>query len=270
MAIKMFQKSVMRLAPNTRTSLITVSVRTRKPELSREIAAEVIDLLQRELRERTLSASGKNIEMLERQLTDREKEVRAIQGKLVAYQKKNKLIVPSIQSQAGLQFYQSLIQRKISLEIEISRLKSALSADNAKVVAAQDQLAALRERIADYTLNGFGAVPSMEGTPSLTMEYDRILSDLTFAAKTYGSLLGTLEIMKLQAAFESPSIEVIDEPNVSAKPSGPSRIRTCALGALRGMVLSLILAFVSDGVKKLRSNPDLRAIFVSPKRKGVS
>ncbi len=270
MAIKMFQTSVMTLVPDTRTSLITISVRTKKPELSCEIATEVIDLLQRELKGRTLSASGKNTAVLERQLADREREVRAIQDRLIAYQKKNKLIIPSFQSQAGLQFYQALIQQKISFEIEISRLKSTLSADNAKIVAARNQLAAVQEQIADYTSNGFGIVASMEGTPSLMMEYDRMISDLTFAAKMYGSLFGTLEVMKLQAALEIPSIEVIDRPNVPEKPSGPSRVRICAMGALRGIVLSLILAFVSDGVKKLRSDPKVRAMFVSPKRKGVS
>jgi|GEM_PF-7050999 len=267
LAVMMFQKSVMKVVSDMKTSLITISVRTRKPELSREIADKALDLLQKELRERTLTAGGKNIAVLERQLADQERKVRAIQDRLVAYQKKNKLIIPSIQSQAGLQFYQALIRQKVSLEIEISGLESTLSADNTKVISIQNQLAVIEEQISAYESSGTEIAPSMERMPSLMMEYDQMVSDLKFATKMYGSIFGSLEIVKLQAAFESPFIEIIDRARIPEKPSGPSRLGICAMGALRGFALSLILAFLVEGIRKLRADLKIRAIFVSAKRK---
>lgn len=62
---------------------------------------------------------------------------------------------------------------------------------------------------------------------------------------------------------------VIDKLKVPEKPSGPSQVWTCAMSALRGMILSLILAFVSEGAKTLYSDPKVRVIFISSKRKGV-
>jgi uncharacterized protein involved in exopolysaccharide biosynthesis len=262
-AIKTFQEDVFSISTDAKTSLIKVSAKTKDPALSRDIANKAIELLQANLEARTLSASGKNIALLETQVVEQEAKVRAAQAKLAEFQRKNKLVSPQAQSSGGIQLYQGLIQQRIALEIEISRLESALSSDNPKLVAAKTQLAAINNQISDYERTGGGVGPSISAAPATMMEYATLSAELELLTKLYGSLVGSLESMKLQEASEKLFIEVIDPAIAPERKSEPSRAMICVVGTLAGGFLSVLLAFVLDALKKLVADPEVRAKFGS-------
>ena len=273
MAIEGFQKGIFSVSVDAKTSLIKISAKTTNPALSRDIANKAVELIQADLVARTLSASGKNIVVLEQQVADQEQKVRAAQNKLTAYQRKNKLVAPEAQSTGGLQLYQTLIQQKITMEIEISRLGSALSADNPKLVAAQTQLDAVKKQIADFEKTGGGVGPSMSQAPAAMMEYANLTAELELATKMYGGLLSSLENMRFQEASEKLFVEVIDRAVAPEKKSEPSRSMICVVGTMAGGFLSVLLAFILDAMKKLIADPEVRAKFAGggkrPKRTRV-
>lgn len=248
------------------TSLMKVSAKTRDPALSRDIVNTAIDLLQKDLADRVLTSSGKNIIVLEQQVADQEKKVRDLQNKMADYQRKNKLVAPQTQSQQGLDLYRSLIQQKITLEIQISSLQNALSADNPKVTAAQAQLAAVQKQIDDFERTGGGVGPSMSETPKALMEYANLSAELELATKIYGGLLSSLENLRLQDATEQVFIEVIDTAVAPEKKSEPSRSRICVIGTMAGGFLGLLLAFVVESLQKVLADPEVRAKFSNRKQ----
>ena len=266
-AIEGFQKGIFSVSVDTKTSLIKLSAKTKDPSLSRDIANKALDLLQADLEARTLSASGKNIILLEQQAADQENKVRAVQNKLTAYQRKNKLVSPQAQSAGGLQLYQTLIQQKITLEIEISRLESALSSDNPKIVAAKTQLDAVKKQMTDFEKTGGGVGPSMNETPAALMEFANLTAELELATKIYGGLLSSLENLRLQDASEKLFVEVIDRAVAPEKKSEPSRSMICVVGTMAGGFLSVLLAFVLDAMKKLVADPEVRAKFSGGKKR---
>ncbi|MHB0896088.1 MAG: GumC family protein [Spirochaetales bacterium] len=261
------QKGILSVSVDAKTSLIKISAKTKDPTLSRDIANKAVDLIQADLVARTLSASGKNIVLLEQQVADQEQKVRTAQNKLTAYQRKNKLVAPEAQSAGGLQLYQTLIQQKITMEIEISRLGSALSADNPKLVAAQTQLDAVKKQIADFEKTGGGVGPSMSQAPATMMEYANLTAELELATKIYGGLLSGLENMRLQEASDKLFVEVIDRAVAPEKKSEPSRSMICVVGTMAGAFLSVLLAFVLDAMKKLLADPEVRAKFAGGGKK---
>lgn len=265
-AVEGFRKGVFSVSTDAKTSLMKVTAKTKDPKLSRDIANKAVDLLQANLQARTLSASGKNIVILEQQVNDQEQKVRQLQNKLTSYQKKNNLIAPQAQSAGGLQLYQTLIQQKITMEIEISRLESALSDDNPKLISAQTQLAAVKKQIADFERTGGGVGPSMADTPGALMEYANLTAELELATKLYGGLLSSLENLRLQEASEKLFVEVIDSAVAPEKKSEPSRSMICVVGTMAGGFLSVLLAFVLDAMKKLVADPEVRAKFAGKRR----
>jgi len=264
-AVEKFQKSVFSVSVDTKTSLIKISAKTKNPELSRDIVNTALDLLQEDLKNRVLSASGKNIVILDQQVSDQEKKVRALQAKLADYQKKSKLVEPQTQSQQGLELYKTLIQQKITLEIEISRLESALSADNPKLTAAKAQLAGIKSQIADFEKTGGGVGPSMSDTPKALMEFTNITAELELATKIYGGLLTNLETMRIQDASEKLFIEIIDYAVAPEKKSEPSRAMICVVGTMAGGFLSVLLAFVLEALAKIAADPEVKKKFVVKK-----
>jgi len=238
-----------------------VSAKTENPDLSANIANTAIDLLQKDLTNRVLSSSGKSIVVLEQQVADQEKKVRELQRNMQDYQTKNRLVAPATQSQQGLDLYRSLIQQKITLEIQISSLQNALSADNPKLVQAQAQLAAVQKQIDDFERTGGGVGPSMSETPKALMEFANLQAELELATKIYGGLLTNLENLRLQNAAEQVFVEVIDVAVPPEQKSEPSRSMICVVGTLAGGFLSLLLAFVREALQKLRADPEVRAKF---------
>ncbi|HNV36067.1 MAG TPA: Wzz/FepE/Etk N-terminal domain-containing protein [Rectinema sp.] len=260
-ALQTFQKNVFSVSVDTKTSVIKVSAKTKDPELSARIVNTAIDLLQQDLANRVLTASGKNIVVLEQQAAEQEKKVRELQNKMADYQKKNKLIAPQTQSQQGLDLYRSLIQQKITLEIQISSLENALSADNPKISQAKAQLAAIQKQIEDFEKTGGGVGPAMTETPKALFEYANMQAQLELATKIYGSLLTSVENLRLQDATEKVFVEVIDPAVPPELKSEPARATMCIVGTLAGGFASLLLAFARQALQKLIADPEVRAKF---------
>ena len=260
-ALQTFQKNVFSVSVDTKTSVIKVSAKTKDPELSARIVNTAIDLLQQDLANRVLTASGKNIVVLEQQAAEQEKKVRELQNKMADYQKKNKLIAPQTQSQQGLDLYRSLIQQKITLEIQISSLENALSADNPKISQAKAQLAAIQKQIEDFERTGGGIGPAMTETPKALFEYANMQAQLELATKIYGGLLSSIENLRLQDATEKVFVEVIDPAVPPEQKSEPARATMCIVGTLAGGFASLLLAFARQALQKLIADPEVRAKF---------
>ncbi|HNT60177.1 MAG TPA: Wzz/FepE/Etk N-terminal domain-containing protein [Rectinema sp.] len=260
-ALQTFQKNIFSVSVDTKTSVIKVSAKTKDPELSARIVNTVIDLLQQDLANRVLTASGKNIVVLEQQAAEQEKKVRELQNKMADYQKKNKLIAPQTQSQQGLDLYRSLIQQKITLEIQISSLENALSADNPKISQARAQLAAIQKQIENFEKTGGGVGPAMTETPKALFEYANMQAQLELATKIYGSLLTSVENLRLQDATEKVFVEVIDPAVPPELKSEPARATMCIVGTLAGGFASLLLAFARQALQKLIADPEVRAKF---------
>jgi len=260
-ALQTFQKNVFSVSVDTKTSVIKVSAKTKDPELSACIVNTAIDLLQKDLANRVLTASGKNIVVLEQQAAEQEKKVRELQNKMADYQKKNKLIAPQTQSQQGLDLYRSLIQQKITLEIQISSLENTLSTDNPKISQAKAQLAAIQKQIEDFEKTGGGVGPAMTETPKALFEYANMQAQLELATKIYGSLLTSVENLRLQDATEKVFVEVIDPAVPPELKSEPARATMCIVGTLAGGFASLLLAFARQALQKLIADPEVRAKF---------
>ncbi len=259
-AVRILQ-NILSISTDTKTSVMKISAKTRSATLSSTIANGALDMIQEDLSARVLSSSGKNIILLEQQVAEQGKKVQAAQDKVTTYLRKNKLVSPQAQSAGGLQLYQTLIQQRITLEIEISRLESALSPDNPKIVGARTQLDAIKTQIANLEKNGDGVGLSIRETPATLMEYTNLTSELELVTKVYGSLLSSLESMKLQDDAEKVFVEVIDRAVPPAMKSEPSRSMICVVGTMAGAFLSVLLAFVLDAMKKLVADPEVRAKF---------
>lgn len=260
-AVEEFQKKVFSVSVDTKTSLIKISAKTKNPELSRDIVNTAISLLQEDLKYRVLSSSGKIIVILEQQVAEQEKKVRALQAKLTEYQKKNKLVAPQTQREQGLELYKTLIQQKITLEIEISRLENALSADNPKLSAAKAQLAGIKSQIAEFEKTGGGVGPAMSETPKAIMDFANISAELELATKLYGGLVSNLETMRIQEASEKLFIEIIDYAVAPEKKSEPSRAMICVVGTMAGGFLSIFLVFVLEALAKIAADPEVKKKF---------
>jgi capsule polysaccharide export protein KpsE/RkpR len=120
-------------------------VELKDPVLAADTANYAVSLLERILNEKALTVSKKNRRMMESQITEQELKVKELQNKLTSFQQSSGILIPQGQIEQSMTLYSTLVGQKISLEIELSRMESALSADNPKISALKTQLAAVED-----------------------------------------------------------------------------------------------------------------------------
>ncbi len=257
-ALEAFQKEVFSVANDEKSGLISISVELKDPVLAADTANYAVSLLERILNEKALTVSKKNRRMMESQITEQELKVKELQNKLTSFQQSSGILIPQGQIEQSMTLYSTLVGQKISLEIELSRMESALSADNPKISALKTQLAAVEDQLTKIeTRSAAGGAPSLRDTPEALVKYQNIMTDLEIATKIYGSLLATLENQKLQENEDQLFVEVIDSAIPPEIKSKPRRSIICVVATMAGFFLGVLAAFVLEAWKNVA--PQLKA-----------
>ncbi len=256
--LEFFMKEVYSVSVDDTTGLISVNVKTENPVLSRDISNKLLQLLETTLNEKAMTVSKKNSLILNVQLAEQEAKVKELQKTLADYQKSTKMLTPEGQLTQTMALYASLVQTKISTEIELSRLESALSDSNPKISALRSQLAAVEKQIAaiEGTEQANSSSLSLADTPDALIEYQNIVADLEIALKIYATLAATVENARLQESDDQLFVEIIDPAIAPEKKSEPSRAMICVVGTMAGFFLGILVAFILNAWVKLR--PELK------------
>jgi uncharacterized protein involved in exopolysaccharide biosynthesis len=149
--------------------------------------------------------------------------------------------------------YSTLVGQKISLEIELSRMESALSANNPKISALKTQLAAVEDQLKKVETRSTGGAPSLRDTPEALVKYQNIMTDLEIATKIYGTLLATSENQKLQENEDQLFVEVIDPAIVPELKSKPKRAIICVAATAAGFFIGILAAFILEAWGNVRT-----------------
>lgn len=251
-ALESFQKEVFSVSNDEKSGLLSISVELRDPVLASDTANYAVALLGRILNEKALTVSKKNRLMMESQIAEQEAKVKDLQNRLTSYQQSSGILTPQGQIEQSMTLYATLVSQKIGLEIELSRMESALSANNPKINAIEKQLAAVEDQLKKIeTMSAAGGAPSLRDTPEALVKFQNIMTDLEIATKIYGSLLAALENQKLQENEDQLFVEVIDPAVPPEIKSKPRRSMICVVGTMAGFFLGILAAFMLDAWKNI-------------------
>lgn len=251
-AVEQFQKNYLDVNKDDKTNVIEITATFRNPAMAQKIANYSVEVLGSILNEKNLTVSKASIKMLEQQIAEQEKKVSDLQTQMARFQKDTKIITAEGQVTSAMTLYASLLQQKIGLEVNLSRLESALSPENSQILTVRAQLDAVNDQIKRIeSSTGVGSI-SMGKAPEQIVEYQNIYRDLDIATKIYAGLLATYQNQKLQEAQDQLFIEVIDPaplPEIRAK---PKRKIIVVVGAISGAAIGLLAAFGVNAFRAIR------------------
>ncbi len=235
------------------TGLISLTVEHEDPVLVAALANRSVLTLETILGEKAITLSQKTLLELEGQLTEQEEKLAGLQTKLADYQKRSRVLNPQQQASSTMALYSELVSQRINLEIEITKLESALSEDNPKIISLQNQLRALREQIRNLeSSTGDEAIMSLSDAPDSLVEYQNILRELEIVQQVYISLLSLYQRTKLSKSEDAIFVEVIDPAIVPEIRSKPNKKLIVAVATFAGFFFSVMLVFVLNAVKTMR------------------
>lgn len=106
------------------------------------------------------------------------------------------------------------------------------------------------EREASNLENKIARSGIMQGA-ALAME--QIKREITIQEKIYSQLKAQYELVKVEMTGETPVFQVLDNPEVPEKKSGPSRAKICIIAFAAGLFFSIFIAFLLNALQEMRT-----------------
>lgn len=244
-----------------KTNVIAISYEDKNPELAAKIVNHTAVALSTVLEEKSLTLTSKKLALTEKQLNKRRVELDRLKNKLLEFQRRTQTIVPESQAEGVMKLYTSLVQQKITLEVELETLENALSDTNPKIIAKKQQLEAVVNQLNNISNVTSDGKFDTTDVPENIAEYTEITAELELAQKMYISLYTQWEQLKLQEQEDQLFIETIDEGQTPEKKIGPRRSRIVILFSfLSFIVISLLLILPTTIRYYINNNSRLKAV----------
>lgn len=231
-----------------RDSLIRIEAEDVDPKRAAAIANALTAELDLQNKRLAVTQASETRRFLEEQLRQAKSDLADAEDAMKTTQQKTGLIEVTGQAQVAIASAAQLRAQITATEVNLSRLKTAATAENPTVIQAQAELNSLRNQLRQLG-NSSTDSNSLIGTsalPQAGLGYLRRLRDLKYHEFLFELLSKQYEAARLDESKSTPAIQVVDEAIPPDKKSGPHRSLIIALGLLAGAVAALAFAYAES------------------------
>ncbi len=240
------------IVSDKKTGVITIGFEWEDPKLSSDIVNSYVKALQDVLEVKALSVDKMQRVFFEKKLKEERVKFSEKKHELASFQKRSKMIEPIEQAKGTMTLYSALMTQKITLEMQMQGLESAMSSDNPRLVAIKNQVAAINRKIKSLEGNNSeGALLSMGDAPDKIIEYTDIMEGLKTSQGVYETLIKLYEKSKLDEAKSDLYVEVIDQAIPPDKKIKPMRTLMVAVAGMTSLFLSVFIVFFLEWFEKV-------------------
>lgn len=248
---------------STQTGIISLRVNAREPAMARTIAAVYIAELDSLNRRLQYSRAEATMEFTAAQIDTFRRRLARSRRRLAAFQSEHGIIDVDEQVRGAIDVAAALQVRASIAAIERDMIREFAREDTRELRRKELELEKIHWQIESLMVGGEGAnafVP-LRLLPALYQEYAALERDLAVDERVYSFLLEKYEESGIERARTTPSIQVIDPPNLPSKRSGIPRWVSVVLSALVGALwASFVLAWWSWLNARSRSPEDEAAL----------
>jgi len=249
------------ISEDRKSGMITIQVTDRDPRRAASIAGEYVEDLNQVVNLLNTSSAHRERVFLEERLGQVRLELAAAEKGFSEFASKNAAIDIEAQGKVMLGSAAELQEQMIAGKTELEALKQIYSDNNVRVRATRAKVDELQRQLQKLDGNGqdgtAGVVdgqqdlyPPIRELPLLGVSYADLYRNTKIQETIFETLTQAYELAKVEEAKETPSVKIIDPPNVPEKRSFPHRMQiilvgTCAFLA-GGIVWLLAVAAWGD------------------------
>jgi uncharacterized protein involved in exopolysaccharide biosynthesis len=238
-----------------KSGIITIEVVDKSPTRAAAIAAEYVIELNQVVTELNTSSAHRERVFLEDRLIQVKRDLETAEQNFSQYATKNTALDIPTQGKAMIEAAATLEGQLIAAETELEGLKQVYADGNVRVRSTQARVDELRRQLE----KGLGSKSSESGTnnrqdqhslfpsikelPALGVGYADLYRNTKIQEAVFQTLTQEYELAKVQEAKETPSVKVLDPPNVPEKKSFPPRLLIISLCTGLTMLGSVIWIF---------------------------
>jgi uncharacterized protein involved in exopolysaccharide biosynthesis len=239
------------ISEDRKSGIISLSVTDRSPQRAAAIAQEYVEELNRVVAQQNTTSAHRERVFLEERLSQVKNELESAEKDFSEFASKNTALDIPEQGKAMIGAAATLQGQLIAAQTELEGLKQVYTDNNVRVRATQARVNELRSQLQKLggnsnsdtspdNGNGTTAYPSIRQLPLLGVGYADMYRRTKVEETVFGSLTQEYELAKVEEAKETPSVKVLDPPDLPDRKSFPPRLI---------IVLSCsTLAFVAGGL----------------------
>jgi tyrosine-protein kinase Etk/Wzc len=241
----------------SKEKVIKVTVEDRDPQRAADMAAYFVSTLDRLNRTLNVSKASHNREFIGRRLAETQVGLVRAEEALRDFQTKNKAVAVEAQSKAMIEAA-AMIQGQITgYEVQLEVMNAYLSPEHPDLTRVRSSIEELKKQLGMLKFgNGRKDMPSGERlhpamitVPELALQYGRLFRELKVQETLYTLLTSQFEQAKITEARDTPTVQVLDRPVPADKNIKPRLVLNTVMGALIGLCLAILLAYVRDNAR---------------------
>jgi len=229
----------------TQTGLIRLKVRDKDPELAVGIAEHYIAGLDSLNRYLSLSRAVRTRKFIASQLEKYGRNLDSLRARIADFQKRNGIVDIGEQVRGAIDLATEVKLRAVLAGIEKQLLEEFAKESSVELKRKRAEYRFLNEQLARIMNGGSESevfLP-LRNLPDLQKKFAEMQRDLEVSEQVYSFLLQRYEEAGIDAAKDTPTIQVVDEPRLPEEPSGLSRPLFVILATFAGFLwISLVLA----------------------------
>jgi capsule polysaccharide export protein KpsE/RkpR len=231
------------VSEDRKSGIITIRVTDKDPKRAAALAQEYVAELNRVVTQLNTSSAHRERVFLEERLVEVRQDLDSAEKEFSEFASKNTAIDIPSQGKAMIEAAATLEGQWIAAQTELESLKQMYADSNVRVRATQARVEELRRQL--EKLGGkYDAAPAPSGPDSQTMypsirklpllgvNYADLFRKTKIQEAIYETLTQEFELAKVQEAKETPSVKVLDPPDVPEKKSFPPRLLVILFGTV--------------------------------------
>lgn len=206
------------------SSTLTVRVQGFDPKFAQELNKAILEASERFVNEMSHSLARERLDFAESELKRSADKLEAARTEVLAFQRANGLLDPSIQAEAS-EALTAQMQSSISRsEAELRGLRSFMTEDAPRVKALRAQIDATRAQLQLERDRATGSSGKSDRLGELTLAFQALGMRAGFALDAYKAALVATESARIEATRKVKSLVVIEPPTLPETAAYPRRI----------------------------------------------
>jgi uncharacterized protein involved in exopolysaccharide biosynthesis len=230
------------VSEDRKSEIITIQVTDRNPRRAQEMTAEYVEALNRVVTNLNTSAAHRERVFLEARLDQVQQDLESAEKDFSQFASKNTAIDIQAQDAAMIDAGASLEGQLIAAQTELQGLRQIYADENVHVRATQARIDELNRQLqklsgkntsatADAQQDASSLYPTIRQLPVLGVTYADLYRRTKVQEAVFETLTQEYELAKVEEVKETPSVKVLDPPNLPEKKSYPPRLAITFLGA---------------------------------------
>jgi uncharacterized protein involved in exopolysaccharide biosynthesis len=238
-----------RISEDSKSGIIAIEVTDKNPRRAAGLAGEYVQELNRVITALNTTSAHRERVFLEDRLTQVQQDLESAEKNFGEFASQNSAIDIQAQSKAMIEAGAALEGELVAAQTELEGLRQVYADGNVRVRATRARVQELQRQVdklggrsangaVSGAAGGTAMYPSLRELPLLGVEYADLFRTTKVQETVYETLTQQYELAKVQEAKETPSIKVIDLPDVPENKSSPHRLWIALLGAGLGLAIS--------------------------------